>query len=243
MTGWHCVSSPITFNLKASFLVVKYIVLFLITWWCFGGVLQSSNRKSINSCLLAPTERYFLNCFGIFWSLLEAVTLIERLVACRYLSHDLIEACQYWSTVKNIFQELLLVIQVSIKSDRQPNISKPLGRCWTMHISSKTLTQFCGTELSSSFPPEDSVTLISQTWKILFSLAKDQAMGPSEYWSNSLIVTPRFSLITNNLANKARFALMTSSFPLTKPFCVLSIVGNVLSLFFLLSRKIQRGYV
>ena len=117
-----------------KYLVVKYIVLFLISWWCFGCVLQ-------------------------------AVTLIERVVARQFLSYDLTEACLYWSTVKNIFEEGLLVIRVSIKSDRQPNISKPLSSCWTMHIPSKTLAQFCGTELSSSFPPEDSVTLISQTWK------------------------------------------------------------------------------
>ena len=90
MTGWHCVSSPTTFNLKASFLVMKYIVLFLINWWCFGCVLQSSLRKSISSCLLTPTERYFLNCFGNFRSLLEAVTLIEPLVVRQFLSHNLL---------------------------------------------------------------------------------------------------------------------------------------------------------
>ena len=186
MTGWHCVSTPITFNLKTSFLVVKYIVSVLISWWCFGCVFQSPNRKSITSYLLTSTERYFLNCFGNFWSLPEAVTLIEPLVARQFLSRDLIEASQYWSVVKNIFEEGLLVIQVSIKFHRQPNISKPLGSCWTIYIPSKTLVQFCCTESTKLiFSSRAFFNFYFTDLKIFPSgVIRDQAMGQREYWSN-----------------------------------------------------------
>ena len=129
MTGWHCVSPPITFNLTASFPFVKYITLFLISWWCFECVLQSSNRRSIRSYLLTPMERHFLNCFHNFLPILVAVTLIEPLVACRFLSNNLIEAYQCWSLVKNKFEIGLLVIWVTIKFYRQPNIFKLLCSC------------------------------------------------------------------------------------------------------------------
>ena len=129
MTDWHCASTPVTFNLKAFFVVVKCIVLFLISWWCFECVLQLSNRKSIRSYLLRPMERYLLSCFNNFLPIIEALTLIEPLVARRFLSHNLIETFQHWSVVKNMFEIGLLVIRVTTKSYRQPNIFMPLVSC------------------------------------------------------------------------------------------------------------------
>ena len=237
MTGWHCISSPVTFNLKASSLVVKYIVLFLIIWWCFGCVLQSSNRKSISYCLLTQTKRYLLNCFGNVWSHLEAVDLIETLLTHRFLSHDLIEVSQYWSVVKNIFEEGLLVIQVSIKSGSQSSISKQLRSCWMIHIPLKTLAYFFGTEsIKLIFSSRAFCNFDSTDLKMFPSgVARDHATGPREYWSSSLILMRRFSLITNNLANRVQSAMMTTSFPLTETFWMLRTAVNVLGLFFFIA--------
>ena len=110
MADWHCVSTPVTFNFKAFFVVVKCIVLFLMSWWCFEYVLQLSNRKSIRSYLLTPMERYLLNCFDNFLHNIEAVSPIEPLVARWFLSHNLIKTSQYLSVVKKMFEIGLLVI-------------------------------------------------------------------------------------------------------------------------------------
>ena len=129
MTDWHCASTPVTFNFKAFFVVVKCIVLFLISWWYFECVLQLSNRKSIRSYFLTPMERYLLNCLDTFLPNIEAVSPIEPLVARRFLSHNLIKTSQYLFVVKKIFEIGLLVIWVTTKSYRQPNIFKPLFSC------------------------------------------------------------------------------------------------------------------
>ena len=84
--------------------------------------------------------------------------------------------------MKNIFEEGLLLIGVSIKSHTQPNISKPLGICWTIHILSKTPARFCGTQstkltissrASCNFDFTDLKTFPS-------GVGRDQAMGPRE---------------------------------------------------------------